>query len=77
MSRRKMQAYKRAGYGEYPLPGRRYTIDYNEAIRMALVAQTRRQMFGSHTFTLNDVLASIDLLELCGLARKEYFEIWA
>ncbi|KAI4238492.1 MAG: hypothetical protein LQ349_001070 [Xanthoria aureola] len=77
MGRREIEALKRAGYGQFPLPERKFTIDYIPSIQMALVAQKRRQIFGFKEFKLNDVLASIDLLELCGLAREEYFEMWA
>ena len=77
MGIRKVQTLKRAGYGNFPLPDHRYHAAYIEHIRMALVAQHRRQKSGSREFTLNDLLASIELLELCSLARKEYQEMWA
>lgn len=58
------------------MPNYRYQVAYIEAIQMALVVQPR-QMFDEREFRVSQLLAAIELLEICGLAREEYGEMWA
>ena len=71
-----MQSLKRAGYGNFPVPDYRYQVAYIEAIEMALVVEPRR-MYDEREFRVSQLLAAIELLEICSLAREEYGEMWA
>ncbi|KAL8784831.1 MAG: hypothetical protein Q9213_003735 [Squamulea squamosa] len=61
----------------HPILEPTYMIEFWEEDSIILVAKQKKHNFRYRMFTLNQLLAALDMMELCGLARGIYQEMWA